>query len=148
MYAQLRRIVLVAVLAASGLVATWLVLSSGDDDSVGIAEGGPVVGAVPVGDDALLQVLGVLLVLLATTWLGTLAASRNDLQSTAESLEPKITEALELIREADPMLARMSGSGATCFGLYRTQVSLDRALTKLEAARPEWYLQGAAIHRP
>ncbi|MBX9456720.1 MAG: 4-(cytidine 5'-diphospho)-2-C-methyl-D-erythritol kinase [Rhizobium sp.] len=80
-------------------------------------------------------------------WLGMLAASRNDLQSTAEAIEPKISETLELIREADPMLARMSGSGATCFGIYRTQAGLDRALARLEAARPEWYLQGAAIHR-
>ena len=81
-------------------------------------------------------------------WLGTLAATRNDLQPAAESLEPKITEALELIRQADPMLARMSGSGATCFGVYRTQAGLDRALAKLEAERPEWYLHGATIHRP
>lgn len=80
-------------------------------------------------------------------WLGTLAASRNDLQSTAEEVEPRITEALEAIREADPMLARMSGSGATCFGVYRTQASVDRAWAKLEAERPEWYLQGAAIYR-
>lgn len=80
-------------------------------------------------------------------WLGTLAAARNDLQSTAEGIEPKITEALEAIRQADPMLARMSGSGATCFGVYRTQAGLDRALAKLEVERPEWYLQGAAIHR-
>jgi 4-diphosphocytidyl-2-C-methyl-D-erythritol kinase len=80
-------------------------------------------------------------------WLGTLAASRNDLQSTAETIEPRITEALELIRTADPMLARMSGSGGTCFGVYRTQAGLDRALAKLEAERPEWYLQGAAIYR-
>ena len=81
-------------------------------------------------------------------WLGTLAASRNDMQAAAEDLEPKITEALELIRQADPMLARMSGSGATCFGLYRSQAGLERALARLEAARPEWYLQGATIHRP
>lgn len=81
-------------------------------------------------------------------WLGTFAASRNDLQSTAESIEPKITEALEAIRAADPMLARMSGSGATCFGIYRTQAGLDRAWAKLEAERSEWYLQGAAIYRP
>jgi len=81
-------------------------------------------------------------------WLGTLAASRNDMQAAAEELEPKITEALELIRQADPMLARMSGSGATCFGVYRSQASLDRALAKLEAERPGWYLEGATIHRP
>jgi 4-diphosphocytidyl-2-C-methyl-D-erythritol kinase len=81
-------------------------------------------------------------------WLGTLAASRNDLQAAAESLEPRITQALELIREADPMLARMSGSGATCFGIYRSQAGLDRALAKLEAERPAWYIAGAGIHRP
>jgi 4-diphosphocytidyl-2-C-methyl-D-erythritol kinase len=80
-------------------------------------------------------------------WLGTLAASRNDLQSTAEVIEPTISEALEAIREADPMLARMSGSGATCFGVYRTQAGLDRAWAKLEAERPGWYLQGTAIYR-
>ena len=80
-------------------------------------------------------------------WLGTLAASRNDLQATAERIEPRVTEALELLRQADPMLARMSGSGGTCFGVYRTQASLDRAWAKLEAERPEWYLQGVAIHR-
>lgn len=80
-------------------------------------------------------------------WLGTLAASRNDLQATAESIQPKVTEALELLRQVDPMLARMSGSGGTCFGVYRTQTSLERAWAKLEAERPEWYLQGVTIHR-
>jgi 4-diphosphocytidyl-2-C-methyl-D-erythritol kinase len=78
-------------------------------------------------------------------WLGTLAASRNDLQSTAEEVEPRITEALGAIREADPMLARMSGSGATCFGVYRTQASVDRAWAKLEAERPEWWITGSTI---
>jgi 4-diphosphocytidyl-2-C-methyl-D-erythritol kinase len=77
-------------------------------------------------------------------WLGTLGATRNDLQPGAETLEPVITETLELIRTADPMLARMSGSGGTCFGVYRTQTGLDRAVAKLEAERPEWYVQGTA----
>jgi len=80
-------------------------------------------------------------------WLGTLAASRNDLQTTAERIEPKVTETLELLRQVDPMLARMSGSGGTCFGIYRSQTGLDRALARLETERPEWYLQGATIHR-
>lgn len=76
-------------------------------------------------------------------WLGTLAASRNDMQAAAEELEPKISEALELIRQADPMLARMSGSGATCFGVYRSLPGLERALARLEAARPDWWVAGA-----
>jgi 4-diphosphocytidyl-2-C-methyl-D-erythritol kinase len=75
-------------------------------------------------------------------WLGTLGATRNDLQPPAEALEPTITETLELIRTADPILARMSGSGATCFGVYRTRKGLTRAIAKLEAARPDWYVQG------
>lgn len=78
-------------------------------------------------------------------WLGTLAVARNDLQATAESIEPKISETLELLRQADPMLARMSGSGGTCFGLYRTQASLDRSLAKLEAERPDWWMVGTRL---
>lgn len=77
-------------------------------------------------------------------WIATIGASRNDLQPTAEALEPAISETLELIRTADPMMARMSGSGATCFGVYRTRTGLDRAWGKLEAARPDWYVQGIA----
>ncbi|MDB5552648.1 MAG: ispE [Rhizobium sp.] len=77
-------------------------------------------------------------------WLGTLGATRNDLQPGAETLAPVITETLELIRTADPMLARMSGSGGTCFGVYRTQTGLERAWRKLEAERPDWYVQGIA----
>ena len=77
-------------------------------------------------------------------WIATIGASRNDLQPTAEALEPAISETLELIRTADPMMARMSGSGATCFGVYRTRTGLERAWAKLEAARPDWYVQGIA----
>lgn len=81
-------------------------------------------------------------------WLGTFGATRNDLQAPAEDLQPVISEALELIRTADPMLARMSGSGATCFGIYRTRTSLDRACARLEAERPDWYVQASAILSP
>ena len=81
-------------------------------------------------------------------WLGTLAAARNDLQAPAENLEPRSTEALDLIRQADPMLARMSGSGATCFGLYRSEAGMNRAVAMLESERPDWYVEGATILRP
>jgi hypothetical protein len=87
--ARLARSLFVAAVtaaAAGGLVSTWLVLTSGDDDSVGIGEGGIFVGGLPIGDDALLQVLGVLLVLLATTWLGALVASRLPGQTLKRTL--------------------------------------------------------------
>ncbi|WP_258160925.1 4-(cytidine 5'-diphospho)-2-C-methyl-D-erythritol kinase [Rhizobium sp. TH2] len=75
-------------------------------------------------------------------WIGTLGATRNDLQPSAETLEPVISDTLELIRTVDPMLARMSGSGATCFGVYQTRTGMERAWAKLEAERPDWYVQG------
>jgi 4-diphosphocytidyl-2-C-methyl-D-erythritol kinase len=50
---------------------------------------------------------------------GDLGALRNDLQPAAVSLRPAIGAVLAAL-EATPgcLLARMSGSGATCFGLY------------------------------
>jgi hypothetical protein len=58
---------------AGGLIATVLVLRAGGDDVAGVA---PQIGTVPVDDDALLQLLGAMLVLLAAFWFGALAASR------------------------------------------------------------------------
>jgi 4-diphosphocytidyl-2C-methyl-D-erythritol kinase len=47
-------------------------------------------------------------------WLA--AATRNDLEAPAVALEPRIGEVLEVLRdEPETLLARMSGSGATCF---------------------------------
>ena len=57
---------------AGGLIATVLVLRAGGADVAGV----PQVGTVPVDDDALLQLLGAMLVLLAAFWFGALAASR------------------------------------------------------------------------
>jgi hypothetical protein len=61
-----------AATATCGVIASILVLRAGDD-RVTVATA-PV--PAPVGDDALLQVLGAMLVLLAATWFGALAASR------------------------------------------------------------------------
>jgi hypothetical protein len=67
-----------AVTAAvvSGLVSTWLIVTAEDDEAVAAADGTPFADLLPIGNDALLQVLGVMLVLLAAFWFGALAASR------------------------------------------------------------------------
>jgi hypothetical protein len=65
----------VGALAAAGagaLISTYLVLTTGGGD----LDGGTSVLGLALGDDALLQVLGVMLVLLAALWFGALAASR------------------------------------------------------------------------
>jgi 4-diphosphocytidyl-2-C-methyl-D-erythritol kinase len=43
---------------------------------------------------------------------------RNDLEAPARSLCPIISDVLDALTDTDPMIVRMSGSGATCFALY------------------------------
>jgi 4-diphosphocytidyl-2-C-methyl-D-erythritol kinase len=74
-------------------------------------------------------------------WIQALRMARNDLQPPAEKLEARISEALSLLEETQPVFARMSGSGATCFGVYSNVADCNAALTLLEARKPEWYLQ-------
>lgn len=52
---------------------------------------------------------------------------RNDLEAPAITLCPEIAEVLAALRKTDPWLARMSGSGATCFALYDTPEARDAA---------------------
>lgn len=56
-----------------GLISTWLIATASSDDVVATAA---PIEALPVTDDSLLRVLGAILVLLAATWFGALAASR------------------------------------------------------------------------
>jgi 4-diphosphocytidyl-2-C-methyl-D-erythritol kinase len=69
-----------------------------------------------------------------------LAATRNDLEPPARTLLPAIGEMLEALA-ADPAcwLARMSGSGPTCFGVYASAESAREAAGRLAAARPDWW---------
>ena len=43
---------------------------------------------------------------------------RNDLQRPAVALVPILTDLLALLEDCQPIMARMSGSGATCFALF------------------------------
>lgn len=69
--------------------------------------------------------------------LGDWREGRNDLETAARRLVPEIDVALDMLSAAD--LARMSGSGATCFGLYPDDVSRDVAASKIEIAHPGWW---------
>lgn len=77
----------VTATVVSALLSTWLIVTSEDDEVVGVSgEGGSFVDVLPIGNDALLQVLGVMLVLLAAFWFGTLAASRLPDQTLKRTL--------------------------------------------------------------
>lgn len=67
-----------------------------------------------------------------------LADQRNDLQGTAMTLAPAMADTLDAL--SDAALARMSGSGATCFGLYATDEMAAAAATRISNHRPDWWV--------
>lgn len=63
---------------------------------------------------------------------------RNDLEPPASRLVPQIGDVLAAL--AGARIARMSGSGATCFGLFEEQAERDAAAAAIAAAHPAWWL--------
>lgn len=70
--------------------------------------------------------------------LGNWREGRNDLEAPARSLVPAIGEVLDALASA--RIARMSGSGATCFGLFDSEAARDAAAAEIRAARPGWWV--------
>lgn len=66
-------------------------------------------------------------------------AARNDLEPPARRLAPEIDGVLALLAEGTPLLARMSGSGATCFALYATTAERRAAAERIRAAQPGYW---------
>lgn len=69
-----------------------------------------------------------------------LKAARNDLQPPAIRVAPVIADALAALVDAGAALARMSGSGATCFGIFPDAAAALRAARSIAAARPGWWV--------
>lgn len=74
-------------------------------------------------------------------WMDFLAQSRNDLQPPAQALLPEIGEIIGLLSQEGAALVRMSGSGATCFGIFHSLEAARKAETSLRKRRPGWYFQ-------
>lgn len=67
--------------------------------------------------------------------------ARNDLSPPALALVPAIADVLhELAGQPGGTLVRMSGSGATCFGLFRTEMDRDQAAIKIGRTHPDWWV--------
>jgi 4-diphosphocytidyl-2-C-methyl-D-erythritol kinase len=64
---------------------------------------------------------------------------RNDLEPPAIALCPAIADVLASLRDTSPWLARMSGSGATCFALYASETARDEAAGQVHAQQPGWW---------
>lgn len=63
---------------------------------------------------------------------------RNDLEPAATKLVPEIAEVLSVLEDA--RFARMSGSGATCFGLYDDEGARDADAAAIANAHPGWWV--------
>lgn len=73
-------------------------------------------------------------------------AGRNDLEGPARALRPVIGDVVGLL-DAQPgrILARMSGSGATCFALFETMEARDAAERTIAAGRPDWWILASRL---
>ncbi len=66
---------------------------------------------------------------------------RNDLQAPAIEIVPEIADVLALLNcQPDCLLARMSGSGATLFGLFPDKESLAQAAARIRGDNPDWWV--------
>jgi 4-diphosphocytidyl-2-C-methyl-D-erythritol kinase len=75
---------------------------------------------------------------------GLLRKRRNDLEVPARALAPAVGDALAaLAGQPGCLLARMSGSGATCFGLFAERAAAARAAAAIGAAAPGWWAAAA-----
>ncbi|WP_300513299.1 4-(cytidine 5'-diphospho)-2-C-methyl-D-erythritol kinase [Aliiroseovarius sp.] len=78
-----------------------------------------------------------------TQWLAT---QRNDLEVPAIARAPAIAEVMEALHGCDGVtLTRMSGSGATCFGLFPTAQAAAQAAERLRQAQPTWWVQATRL---
>ena len=70
-----------------------------------------------------------------------LETTRNDLEAPALALQPVIGEVLTAIAALPgALLTRMSGSGATCFGIFADDACCARAAQILKEAAPGWWV--------
>ena len=67
------------------------------------------------------------------------AEGRNDLETPAILLSPVIADVLAELRETGADLVRMSGSGATCFALFRRHDVMAKAMETLAFRKPGWW---------
>ncbi|MDR7123279.1 4-(cytidine 5'-diphospho)-2-C-methyl-D-erythritol kinase [Pseudotabrizicola sp. 4114] len=75
-----------------------------------------------------------------------LQAMRSDMEASASALAPVIGAVrLALGAQHGCLLARMSGSGATCFGLFADGPTAQAAARELRAAQPEWWVAPARM---
>jgi 4-diphosphocytidyl-2-C-methyl-D-erythritol kinase len=82
----------------------------------------------------------------ASALLAEIAGGRNDLEQPAIELEPAIADVLSVLNKLPGCrLARMSGSGATCFGLFETNAAATTAARTVRVGYPQWWVRATVL---
>jgi len=93
----------------------------------------PPLAPLPEGDDR-------------AGWLAWLADQRNDLQGPALAIAPKIGQVLAALGHGRGCaVARMSGSGGTCFGLFGSDAQAQAAADSIAARNPGWWVRKVVL---
>ncbi|MDB5451212.1 MAG: 4-diphosphocytidyl-2-C-methyl-D-erythritol kinase [Phenylobacterium sp.] len=78
-----------------------------------------------------------------------LASQRNDLEAAAVAVAPEVGAVLEtLAGEGEALLARVSGSGGTCFALCAGDIEAEGLAERLEAIEPRWWVRRCRLGGP
>jgi 4-diphosphocytidyl-2-C-methyl-D-erythritol kinase len=78
--------------------------------------------------------------------LGSAAEGRNDLEPIARQLAPEIELVMDALAGMKGVeLARMSGSGATCFAIFADHASLEGAEQRVRKAHPGWWTMAGRL---
>jgi 4-diphosphocytidyl-2-C-methyl-D-erythritol kinase len=79
-------------------------------------------------------------------WVEVLAAGCNDLEAPATRIQPVIGEVIAALSATDgAWLARMSGSGATCFAIFENTADAQRAAQKVQLDHPQWWVHAGVL---
>ena len=82
----------------------------------------------------------------ATALADWLHGQRNDLEPPARVIAPVINDVLAaLARQNGALIARMSGSGATCFALFATEAEARSAAVAIARAAPNWWAAAGEV---
>jgi 4-diphosphocytidyl-2-C-methyl-D-erythritol kinase len=79
-------------------------------------------------------------------WVEALSSGSNDLEAPATRIQPVIGEVLSALSATNgAWLARMSGSGATCFAIFENTAEAQRAAQKIKLDHPGWWVHAGVL---
>lgn len=85
----------------------------------------------------------------ATELAAWLSGQRNDLEGPAIAVMPEVGAVLEtLAGEPEALLARVSGSGGTCFALCASDIEAESLAERIEALAPHWWVERCRLGGP